>query len=77
MTRSGANGLARARGPRVLVGETYLDAASGLPVRVLDALRSPSQRDRFVVEPANGERPGERWVRAARELQPIPERGAP
>jgi len=70
MTRPGSNGVAR--GPRVLVGETYLDVTNGIVVRVLDALRSPASRcDRFVVEPANGERPGERWVRTVGELRPM------
>ncbi len=56
--------------PRVLVGETYVDASSGLVVRVLDSKRSTAGRTgSFVVESATRARPGERWVCGEKDLQ--------
>lgn len=48
--------------PRVLVGELYRDASSGLVVRVLDSKRlTAGPTGSFVVESATRARPGERW----------------
>jgi hypothetical protein len=49
--------------PAILVGATYLDTKSGGLARVVDAQRSAEgATGLFVVESANGERPGERWL---------------
>ncbi len=49
--------------PAILVGATYRDTKSGVLARVVDAQRSAEgATGLFVVESANGERPGERWL---------------
>jgi hypothetical protein len=59
----------------VLVGETYLDASSGLLVRVLDSPRfTAGPTGSFIVESATRSRFGERWLCTEKELQ---ETGAP
>ncbi len=75
MRRARANGMGAAEGrgdgtaSKILVGGTYLDIAGGLVVCVLDSDYSAAGRTgRFVVAPANGARPGARWVRSAGEL---------
>jgi hypothetical protein len=55
--------------PRVLVGGTYLDASTGLLVRVLDSKRSMAgPTGSFIVESASRARPGQRWVCAGKDL---------
>ena len=54
---------------RVLVGGTYLEASTGLLVRVLDSKRSKIGNTGFVVESATPSRPGERWLCAESDLE--------
>jgi hypothetical protein len=62
-----------AQAPRVLVGETYLDASSGVVVRVLDSKRPAAGNAwAFIVESASRSRPGERWVCAEADLLEAP-----
>lgn len=58
----------RRRAPAILVGETYLDATSGVTVRVLDSQPMVAGPIRFIVGSADGARPGERWLCTADEL---------
>ena len=58
-----------ARVPAILVGETYLDATSGVTVRVLDSEHMAAGPIRFVVETADGTRPGARWLCSADHLR--------
>ncbi len=52
------------------MGETYVDASSGLVVRVLDSKRSTQGlTGSFVVESATRARPGERWACREKDLQ--------
>ena len=67
--RNGAALPSRVRAPAILVGETYVDVASNALVRVVDRrfpARSPGE---FIVETADGSRPGERWLRGEGELR--------
>ena len=74
-TRENGDGaVARASPPEapvVLVGELYLDVASGIEVRVIDSRLPAGPAREFVVEAVDGSRPGERWLRAAAELQAV------
>ena len=58
-----------ARPPAILVGETYTDVARNIMVRVIDRCLPARSPGVFVVEPADGSRPGERWLRIEGELQ--------
>jgi hypothetical protein len=55
----------------VLVGELYLDVASGIEVRVIDSRLAAGAVREFVVEAVDGSRPGDRWLRGATELKAI------
>jgi hypothetical protein len=57
------------RAPAILVGETYLEATSGVTVRVLDSQHMAAGPVRFVVEAADGSRPGEHWRCTADKLR--------
>lgn len=52
-----------------LVGEVYLDRTSGEAVRVIDSRSPATPRCKYVVESANGHRPGERWLCGAEDLR--------
>jgi hypothetical protein len=62
---------------QVLIGECYVDAASGVEIRVVDSRLPVGPAREFVVEANDGSHPGERWVRTAGELRVVARPSAP